>query len=151
MSTTRTLLEGFTEHHRVLDEAFSAARQAVDKADWETAPGAFHRFWNAIEIHMTTEEDRLFPVYEARYGQENPTTGILRKGHRDLRGFFEEIGETIADHDSAEASALMGTVAQILIHHDEKEETEFYPMVTPLILHPEDVLSRLAGPPGGSP
>lgn len=101
---------------------------------------------------MSTEEERLFPVYETRHGPDNPLTGILRKGHRDLRGFFEEISETIAGQDFEEAAALMDTVSQILAHHDEKEEHEFYPAVAPLIPDPHDIFSRLIGPPlGGAP
>ncbi|MHB8253430.1 MAG: hemerythrin domain-containing protein [Acidiferrobacter sp.] len=137
------LLDGFTRHHRLLDETFLEARGTVDNADWEKAASTFQVFWDAIEKHMRTEETYLFPVYEKDYGAENALTGILRKGHRDLRGFFEEISETIDAHDEDEASALMGTVAQILSHHDEKEEQEFYPAVAPLITNPQDVVNAL--------
>lgn len=145
MSTPTGLISAFTHDHRLLDAAFSAAHRAVNEANWDTAARAFRGFWEAIETHMTTEEEHLFPAYEARHGHENPLTGILRKGHRDLRGFFEEISETIENRDSDEASALMDTVAQILTHHDEKEESEFYPAIAPLIPHPQEALSRLAG------
>jgi len=138
-----TLIDGFTSHHRTLDAAFLAAHNAVDTANWDRALGAFQTFWEAIERHMATEERHLFPVYERHHGADNPLTGILRKGHRDLRGFFEEISETIGAHDADEASALMGTVAQILNHHDEKEEQEFYPAVAPLIPNPEEITALL--------
>ncbi len=145
MTTPISLIQGFTHDHRLLDGAFARAHRAIDEAKWDTAQEAFRGFWDAIESHMATEEEGLFPVYEARYGHGNPITEILRKGHRDLRGFFEEISETIAGHDSDEASALMDTVGQILTHHDEKEENEFYPAVAPLIADPQGLISRLAG------
>ena len=138
-----TLIDGFTHHHRHLDEAFLVAHRAVNSADWDHAQGAFQIFRDAIEKHMTTEETYLFPTYEQHHGVDNALTGILRKGHRDLRSFFEEIGETIAAHDADESSALMDTVTQILGHHDQKEETEFYPAVAPLISHPEAITALL--------
>lgn len=144
MTAQTDLMTAFTHDHRFLDNAFAKAQRAASWANWDTAPQAFRDFWDAIETHMTTEEEQLFPVYEAGHGDENPLTGILRKGHRDLWGFFEEISETIENHDAEEASALMDTVAQILSHHDEKEEKEFYPAVAPLIPDPQKLISRLA-------
>lgn len=152
MTTPSALQDGFTRSHRFLDETFDKARGAIGGADGDLAAAAFRGFWDTIEAHMSTEEERLFPVYETRHGPDNPLTGILRKGHRDLRGFFEEISETIAGQDFEEAAALMDTVSQILAHHDEKEEHEFYPAVAPLIPDPHDIFSRLIGPPlGGAP
>ncbi|HUW99054.1 MAG TPA: hemerythrin domain-containing protein [Acidiferrobacter sp.] len=139
-----TLIDGFTAHHRTLDAAFDAARDAIENASWDLASEAFQVFRAAIERHMATEEAYLFPAYEKHHGVDNPLTAILRKGHRDLKGFFTEISEAISAHDSEEASALMGTVAQILGHHDEKEETEFYPAVAPLIPNPEEIIAMLA-------
>ncbi len=138
------LLTQFSAHHRRLDEAFLAAHEAVQKADWARAPDAFQTFRDAIEKHMGIEEAHLFPTYEQHHGADNALTGILRKGHRDLRGFFEEIAETISAKDGDEADALMGTVAQILSHHDEKEEQEFYPAVAPLMDDPQSVIALLA-------
>lgn len=142
MSTVLT--EGLTRHHRTLDKDLLKARHLASVPDREAAQGAFNLFRTAIENHMTTEETTLFPVYEAAQGKDNALTAILRKGHRDLRGFFEEIVETLSTNDSDETLALMDIVAHILHHHDEKEEQEFYPAVAPFIAQPEDVIAKLA-------
>ncbi len=128
-----SLIEGFTRHHRALDRAFEGTRCAVDNGDFAQARADFQGFRDAIERHMRAEETWLFPAYEAQHGQDNPLTSILRKGHRDLRGFFDEIAEALSEGDGDEGTALIGTVGQILHHHDDKEEQEFYPAVAVLL------------------
>lgn len=124
--------EAFTEDHRRLDALFAKAKQGLD-GDVTGAAAAFDRFCKAIERHMATEEAHLFPAYEKTHGDDNALTSILRKGHKDLRSFFEEIAEALAHGDTDEAGALMDVVAQILQHHDEKEEAELYPAMTELL------------------
>ncbi len=137
------LTESFTHHHRHLDDTFDEARAAAETGDFVRATEAFQVFRDAIERHMRAEETWLFPAYEAQHGSDNAMTSILRKGHRDLRGFFEEIAEAVDQADGDEAVALMGTVAQILQHHDEKEEQEFYPAVALLLPDPGPAIKAL--------
>ena len=137
------LIDGFTRHHRLLDDTFARALRDTEGGDAAGARQAFGDFRDAIERHMGAEEKWLFPAYEARHGDDNALTSILRKGHRDLRGFFEEIAEALDQGDADEAAALMGTVGQILHHHDEKEEQEFYPAVAPLVDDPGPAVMAL--------
>ena len=74
---------------------------------------------------MDIEEQVLFPAVEQ--GKETPLTAILRKGHSDLRIFFEEIRDGLAECDAEEVSRLLSSVGTLLRHHDEKEEAELYP------------------------
>ena len=137
------LIDGFTRHHRTLDRAFEYARRATEAKDFVRARATFQEFRDAIERHMGAEETWLFPAYEARHGNDNALTSILRKGHRDLRGFFEEIAEALSQGDGEEGVALIDTVGQILHHHDEKEEQEFYPAVAALVDDPTPALTAL--------
>lgn len=137
------LIDDFTRHHRHLDDTFAEARSAAEDGDFARAVEAFQAFREAIDRHMGAEETWLFPAYEARHGADNALTSILRKGHRDLRGFFEEIAEALDQGDGDEAVALMGTVGLILQHHDEKEEQEFYPAAAPLLADPGPAITAL--------
>lgn len=123
----------FSGHHRLLDGLFETAQTQVTTGDWADARTTFRNFRAAIERHMQTEEAILFPAYEGAHGVDNPLTGILRKGHKDLRSFFDEIAEALDDADAEEAGALLGTAGQILLHHDAKEEEELYPATGPLL------------------
>jgi hemerythrin superfamily protein len=130
--TMTTIQEAFTRDHRRLDTLFERAEQDLG-GDWADCVSAFTIFREAIERHMKTEEAWIFPAYEKKYGNDNPLTSILRKGHKDLRAFFDEIAEAIVGQDVDEAKGLVGVVAQILKHHDEKEEAELYPVVAELL------------------
>ncbi len=136
---TQTL---FSEHHRLLDRLYEDLERHAGTADWSGARRAFAAFRDAIERHMRAEEEVLFPAYESVHGADNALTGILRKGHRDLRSFFAEIEESLASADKDETQALLGTTRQIIAHHDAREETEFYPAVDPLL--PEGMLEKAA-------
>ena len=126
----------FSAHHRLLDQLWEDTRACVHAQDWSGAVTAFATFRAAIERHMRAEEQILFPAYEEAYGSDNPLTSILRKGHKDLRSFFDEIGEALENKDGDESAALMGTTGQILLHHDTKEEEELYPAVTLMVPQP---------------
>lgn len=110
--------------HRRLEALFAVAKQGLEQLPLST--GAFDIFREAIERHMIAEEEVLFPRYESNR-TEHALTDILRKGHADLRAFFEELVDALVGQDVDEAAALMGILGQILKHHDEKEESELYP------------------------
>ncbi len=119
----------FRQDHERLDASLKAARQSAQSGAAGAARAAFAEFRSGIERHMAAEEALLFPAYEARHGADNPLTSTLRKGHGDLKVFFSEMDESLAEDDAEEFLALTDTVGQILLHHDRKEEEELYPVV----------------------
>ncbi len=124
-----SLVGVFRKDHERLDVRLEAARQEARQGPTGAARAAFAEFRRGIERHMAVEEALLFPAYEARHGADNPLTSTLRKGHADLRVFFSEMDESLAEDDAEEFLALADTVGQILLHHDRKEEDELYPVV----------------------
>ena len=124
-----SLSDVFCQDHERLDASLKAARQSAQSGAAGAARAAFAEFRSGIERHMAVEEAVLFPAYEARHGADNPLTSTLRKGHGDLKVFFSEMGESLAEDDAEEFLALADTVGQILLHHDRKEEEELYPVV----------------------
>lgn len=92
---------------------------------WEDAADGFAAFRRDIERHMQVEEQVLFPAVEG--GAETPLTAILRKGHRDLRAFFDELDEALQTRDPEECARIATTMRSLLARHDEMEETELYP------------------------
>jgi hemerythrin-like domain-containing protein len=74
---------------------------------------------------MDVEEEILFPAVEN--GTETPLTAILRKGHRDLRVFFDGIEDALNARDAEEYSRIAASMRALLERHDEKEEAELYP------------------------
>jgi hemerythrin-like domain-containing protein len=117
--------EAFGRDHRRLEEALDASAVYVGTAQWAAAVAAFVEFRRGIERHMEIEEQELFPAVED--GAETALTATLRKGHRDLRVFFEELNDALEAHDAEEFGRTARTMRALLARHDEKEEAELYP------------------------
>lgn len=115
----------FAHDHRRLEEALDTSEACVGAGQWEAAEAAFSEFRRGIEQHMAIEEQELFPAVEA--GAETALTATLRKGHRDLRVFFDELNDALEAHDGEEFGHIARTMKALLARHDEKEEAELYP------------------------
>ena len=67
----------------------------------------------------------MFPAVGG--GAETVLTATLRKGHRDLPVFFDELNDAREAHDAEEYDRIDGAM-ELLVRHDEKEEAELYPL-----------------------
>jgi len=135
--------EAFAHDHRRLEQALAASGSHVQAGHWEAAAAAFAGFRDGIERHMAVEEQVLFPAVEK--GAETPLTAILRKGHRDLRVFFDEIDDALSARDAEEYGRIAASMRALLERHDEKEESELYPAAqTQLGADAAAVAARLA-------
>jgi hemerythrin-like domain-containing protein len=121
----RSVGEAFAHDHRRLERTLQASAAHVGAARWDAAAAAFAKFRRGIERHMEIEEQLLFPAVEG--GAETPLTAILRKGHRDLRVFFDELDDALRARDADEYGRITASMRALLERHDEKEEAELYP------------------------
>lgn len=117
--------EAFAHDHRRLEQALEASGAHVRATRWDAAATAFAAFRRGIERHMEVEEQVLFPAVEG--GAETPLTAVLRKGHRDLRVFFDELADALEARDAEEYQRIAASMQALLARHDEKEEVELYP------------------------
>ncbi len=115
--------------HEHLDQLLEQSTHAVSAGAWREAAHLLEVFRHGlVDGHMMVEESTLFPAFERKEGDDDhPLTTLLRKGHQDLRIFFEEMAEAIQDQDAESFNDLLSTVQTILKQHDAKEETELYP------------------------
>lgn len=118
--------------HKRLDMLLESCAKAAQEGRWQDSAELLERFRHGIvNGHMVVEETTLFPAFEAQEGgDDHPLTALLRKGHQDLRVFFEEMAEAISAEDVEEFTGLLSTVQTILKQHDAKEETELYPFLS---------------------
>jgi hemerythrin-like domain-containing protein len=117
--------EAFAHDHRRLERELEASAAHAGAGRWDEATAAFAGFRRGIERHMEVEEQVLFPAVED--GAETPLTAILRKGHRDLRVFFDELDDALKARDAEEFARIVASMRALLERHDEKEEAELYP------------------------
>lgn len=120
-----TIGKAFAQDHRRLEAELSGTFGSIEAADWRAASAGFARFRQGIERHIEIEEQVLFPAVEN--GVETPLTAILRKGHRDLKVFFDEVEDAIQERDQGEALRNISAMRALLELHDKKEEAELYP------------------------
>lgn len=136
--------EAFAHDHRRLERTLEASVAHVHAGRWDAAADAFSVFRRGIEKHMAVEEEVLFPAVEN--GTETPLTAILRKGHRDLRVFFDEIEDALNARDAEEYCRIAASMRALLERHDEKEEAELYPAAQARLgVNAAAVAARLAG------
>ena len=68
----------------------------------------------------------LFPAVED--GAETVLTATLRKGHRDLPVFFDELTDALEAHDAEEYAASPAPCGRCSPVTMSKEEAELYPL-----------------------
>jgi hemerythrin-like domain-containing protein len=124
------LSEVFCRDHQRWERVLAEVERRVATEEWEQALADFAAFREGLERHMAVEEQCLFPVAEAEGASARTALAeTLRKGHRDLRVFFDEVQDAIAGRDEEEFRHVVATMRALLRLHDEKEETELYPEV----------------------
>lgn len=122
------LSEVFRGDHRRCETILAELEERAAVGEWASALTRFASFRSGIEKHMLVEEECLFPAVEAGGAPAAlGLIGILRKGHRDLRVFLDELHDVLAAHDEEEFRHLVGPLRGLLQLHDQKEEAELYP------------------------
>jgi len=74
MSTTDAL----HHHHKHCDELFADAEAEGLRGDWGASAASFTRFRYELEAHFATEEQVLFPAFEAATGMSGGPTQMMR-------------------------------------------------------------------------
>lgn len=124
----RTIVDFLGTDHRVCDDLFASAEDAVAQKNWDSARGLFERFQKAMAHHLAMEEDVLFPAFEARTGMSSGPTGVMRTEHAQMRGLLQEMAIAMANADHDRYLGLSETLNMLMQQHNLKEENMLYPM-----------------------
>jgi len=100
-------------------------------------------FREALEAHLTLEEERLFPALEEAEPHALGPTGVMRQEHRHMRALAEELAQALAARERDRYLGAAETLLVLMQQHNAKEEHVLYPM-SDRLLGPE----RLAAAPG---
>jgi hemerythrin-like domain-containing protein len=117
-----------TADHHHCDDLFADAENAVANDDWRTAKTQFKAFEAATLLHLTREENILFPAFEARTGISHGPTTIMRSEHVEIRETLQAMELAIAEQDADAYLGLAETMLMLLRQHNMKEEQILYPM-----------------------
>jgi len=86
----------------------------------------FHDFKIGLQRHIIWEEDILFPIFEDKTGMKNVgPTEVMRMEHRQIKEFLEKIHDTLGEDTKVFENGLLN----VLIEHNNKEESILYPSI----------------------
>ena len=124
MSITQPLFQ----HHKHCDEIFADAEEACGKGDWGGGAKAYAAFAGQLETHFLSEEELLFPAFEAATGMVSGPTEVMRGEHRQMRELLAQMRQALDDRDSDGFSGTAETLLIMMQQHNMKEENILYPM-----------------------
>jgi iron-sulfur cluster repair protein YtfE (RIC family) len=123
-----TLTEPLRHHHKHCDELFVAAESAVVDKDWTAAAQLLPDFLAEMEAHFRTEEETLFPAFEAATGMTMGPTRMMRLEHAQMRELFGQMSAALANRDARDFAGSAETLLVLMQQHNMKEENILYPM-----------------------
>jgi hemerythrin-like domain-containing protein len=139
MSATEVL----HHHHKHCDELFAEAEAAGLHGDWAASAVSFARFRDELQAHFATEEQVLFPAFEAATGMSGGPTQMMRFEHAQMRELLEQM-EAALDRRGRDAFAgVAETLLMLMQQHNMKEENILYPMCDRTLAGAVDVAGGL--------
>lgn len=123
-----TVTAPLQDHHRQCDTLFAQAEHAAGRGDWNTCAAAFAAFAAELERHFQTEEDILFPAFEAATGMQGGPTRMMRMEHGQMRGLLVKLAANLAVGDAEDFGGNAETLLILMQQHNIKEENILYPM-----------------------
>ena len=124
MSITTPLFQ----HHKHCDEIFADAEEACGKDDWTAGATAFELLGGQLETHFASEEELLFPAFEAATGMTSGPTEVMRGEHRQMRELLAQMQGAVDSRDSDAFGGAAETLLILMQQHNMKEENILYPM-----------------------
>ncbi len=124
----QTVTEKLTREHRSCDDLFAVAEAGAADGDLDAAKRGLEGFVTDMERHFQREEQVLFPAFEARTGQSQGPTMVMRGEHEQMRRLFRELEQSLTQADSERFLGLSETLLMLMQQHNAKEEQMLYPM-----------------------
>lgn len=117
-----------SQHHKHCDEIFADAEEACGQGDWTAGGAAFELLREQLETHFASEEELLFPAFEAATGMTSGPTEVMRGEHRQMRDLLAQMQAAVASRDSDAFGGAAETLLILMQQHNMKEENILYPM-----------------------
>ncbi len=116
----------------------------TEAAQWQQARTMLESFIRDVSLHISKEEQVLFPVLEAYLPRDVGPLAVLRGEHSDIRAQFRRLLEALVvlcrepDNRYAAASFAQAghAIQQLVYDHLYKEDRVLYPMIA-RFLEPE--------------
>ncbi len=123
------ILEFMRDDHRLCDEVYSAAENALSANDREKASALFDQFYQMTNHHFDMEERELFITFEKRTGMMGGPTQMMRYEHQQLRSLLESMKSALNENRVNDFFGIGESMMIMLQQHNMKEEQMLYPMI----------------------
>ena len=121
-----TIKKLMSQDHKDCDSLFAAAENAAAKNDWEEATQAFNAFIDAMDRHLSIEENVLFPAFEEETGMATGPTEMMRMEHEQMRALFTDMKDALSSQQSDDYLGTSETLLILMQQHNMKEEQILY-------------------------
>ena len=128
------------DEHRMCDEHFAKAEEAVNSGDFKEAFKHFEEFMVETLKHFNKEEEILFPRFEEVTGNTEGPTKVMRYEHNQVRGLLEQLKDAIDKEDKNRFFSVADTIMILLQQHNMKEEQMLYAMCDRVLASQADKL-----------
>lgn len=115
-------------HHKHCDELFATAEARAHAGDWGACETASKQFLSELEAHFATEEQVLFPAFEAATGMSSGPTQVMRMEHAQMRELMAQMAAALNGRDRNAYAGIADTLLILMQQHNMKEENILYPM-----------------------
>jgi hemerythrin-like domain-containing protein len=143
MNAAMSFASVFAQHHHHCDDAFANAEACAQRADWAGAQKGFDAFARAMALHLATEEEALFPAFEAATGMQGGPTQVMRLEHAQMRQLLQEMTASLAAKDADGFGGAAETLLVLMQQHNMKEEHMLYPMCDRALASDAALLARV--------
>ena len=120
--------EVLPDHHRTCDDIFADAEKSAMAGRWPECAQSFGRFRRQMAAHFSTEEQVLFPAFEAASGSSMGPTQMMRMEHAQMNTLMRMLDATVAACDRDGFAGAADTLLIMMQQHNMKEENILYPM-----------------------
>ena len=120
--------QALPQHHKHCDELFAIAEGHAHAADWDKCKIANDRFCDELEAHFATEEEIVFPAFEAATGMSGGPPKMMRVEHAQMRDLAAQLRGAVEKGDKKTFAGVADTLLIMMQQHNMKEENILYPM-----------------------
>ncbi len=138
-----SIVDFMTQDHRHCDDSYAAAEEKVAAGQWDEATQSWKIFRDGLEAHLNKEENYLFPAFEAKTGNTQGPTAVMRMEHEQMRSLVSEMDDAIVAKDADSFLGLGETLMILTQQHNMKEEQILYPMSDQVLGDPDKLIEQM--------
>ena len=132
------------DDHKKCDDLFAEVESDVVDKKWEEAGAKFDQFKSAMDVHLSSEEEILFPEFEKKTGSSHGPTSMMKMEHEQMRTVMNQIHAAFSAKTYDNLAGSLETLMILLQQHNMKEEQMLYPMADQVLKdEATEMLTRL--------